>query len=172
MRKIIITIVVLLIVLLAPIIPTKKWAYGEFSSSRYKSVYNHIQYKIYKYKLCNKRQYLSSLYNRDDEKSEAELLSYIDSNESYIRSIAIRTLGSRKSNAAVPPLLAKLENPESSLTAKLAIEALGKIQDRKALPKMMEILTIARGPISQQQILYSPYIKNIEDAIKSIEESK
>jgi hypothetical protein len=87
------------------------------------------------------------------KKSDAELIADLAANDPRVRDHAVRVLADRRNPAAVPNLVARL-NDESPVVVLRAIGALVAIGDRRAVRPLIE-LTRKRPPQIVAQILYA-----------------
>jgi HEAT repeat protein len=86
-------------------------------------------------------------------KPDDKLIADLSSPDPRVRDYAIRVLADRRSPAAVPQLIARLEDPNPDV-ARRAAGALIAVGDRRAVPALIEI-TRKRRPEDVGPILYA-----------------
>jgi hypothetical protein len=87
------------------------------------------------------------------KKSEAELVTDLSAIDPRVRDYAIRALADRRSPAAVPHLLARLQDDDPAVALR-AVGALVAIGDRRAVEPLID-LTRRRPPHVATQVLYA-----------------
>jgi hypothetical protein len=88
-----------------------------------------------------------------DAKPEQELVSDLAADDARVREQAIRVLGERKSRAAVPALVARLDDGEPRL-AHRAVAALAQIGDERAVPALIELARSADPELAARLVRY------------------